>query len=183
MAIKRICKYGDKILNKKTKKVNYSEIKASLQSILTDMFDTMTAVRGLGLAANQIGLDLNMAIIRMEDKNKGEINVVIINPVIVSSEGESYQEEGCLSFPGLFAKVKRYSKVVVRALNEKGLPIEIKGEGLLAKALQHEIDHLNGITFIDRLPLMSKLKLKPVLLKLKKQWKKIDESKIVPKAM
>lgn len=183
MAIRRICKYGEKILNKKTKKVNYSEIKNSLQSILTDMFDTMTAVRGLGLAANQIGLDMSMAIIKMEDKNKGEINVIMINPVIVYHEGESYQEEGCLSFPGLFAKVKRYNKVTVRAINEKGLPIEIKGEGLLARALQHEIDHLNGITFIDRLALISKLKLKPVLLKLKKQWKKIDESKIIPKAM
>ncbi|HPO96164.1 MAG TPA: peptide deformylase, partial [Elusimicrobiales bacterium] len=103
--------------------------------------------------------------------------------VIISSEGEVFEDEGCLSFPGLFAKIKRYKKVTVRALNEKGLPIEINADGLLAKALQHEIDHLNGITFIDHLPFTSKLKLKPTLLKLKRQWKKIDESKLKPDVM
>jgi peptide deformylase len=88
------------------------------------------------------------------------------------------EDEGCLSFPGLFAKIKRFSKVKVRALNEKGMPVEITAEGLLAKALQHEIDHLDGVVFIDRLPVLTRLKLKPVLMRLKRQWKKTDESRM-----
>ncbi|GAB4031048.1 MAG: peptide deformylase [Elusimicrobiota bacterium] len=182
MAIRRICKYGEKILQKKTQKVDYAKIKDSLASLLEDMFETMAAVKGAGLAANQIGLDMSLAVIRIEDEKK-DIKIVMINPVIVEQEGEMSEDEGCLSFPGLFAKIKRYARVKVRALNEKGLPVEIRGEGLLAKALQHEIDHLNGITFLDHLPLMTRLKLKPVLLKLKRQWKKIDESKTIPRAM
>ncbi len=182
MAVRRICKYGEKILSKKTAKADYKAIKDKLPSILEDMFDTMRAVKGLGLAANQIGLDLNLAVLEVPDEKK-TVTLVIMNPVIVEKSGELYEDEGCLSFPGLFAKIKRYSSVTVRALNEKGLPIEIKGEGLLAKALQHEIDHLNGITFLDRLPLMTRLKLKPTLIKLKSRWKKIDETKSVPKMM
>ncbi|HOJ87059.1 MAG: peptide deformylase [Elusimicrobiales bacterium] len=184
MAVKRIIKYGEKILRKKTKKIVFSEIKSALPSILKDMYDTMLAANGVGLAANQIGLDMQLSIINFKDKEKNKnIELVIINPVIISSEGEVFEDEGCLSFPGLFAKIKRYKKVTVRALNEKGLPIEINADGLLAKALQHEIDHLNGITFIDHLPFTSKLKLKPTLLKLKRQWKKIDESKLKPDVM
>jgi len=183
MAIRRICKYGEKILSKKTNKVDFKEIKDKLPEILRDMEDTLSAVKGLGLAANQIGLDMQLSIIRITDKDGKAMKFTIINPVIVEKKGEIYEDEGCLSFPGLFAKVKRYSEVKVRALNEKGLPIEINSSGLLARALQHEIDHLNGITFIDRLPLLARLKLKPVLLKLKRQWKKIDESKVIPKVI
>lgn len=182
MAIRRICKYGEKILSKKTSKLDYKSVKDSLPSVLKDMIDTMRAVKGIGLAANQIGLDMNLAVIEIPDEKK-ETLIVLINPEISEKSGEIYEEEGCLSFPGLFAKIKRYSKVKVKALNEKGLPIEVNGEGLLAKALQHEIDHLNGITFIDKLPLMTRLKLKPALLKLKMRWKKIDESKSIPKMM
>jgi peptide deformylase len=180
MAIKRIVKYNEKILYKPTKKVDYKEIKNKLPEILTDMYDTLSAVKGLGLAANQIGLDMQLSIIKIEEEDR-EINIVIMNPVIVESSGSIYEDEGCLSFPGLFAKVKRFQKVKVHAINEKGLPIEIRGEGLLSKALQHEIDHLNGITFVDRLPLITRLKLKPTLLKMKRSWKKMDESKL-PKA-
>lgn len=180
MAVRRICKYGEKILTKKTSKVDFDKISDKLPEILQDMEDTMYSVRGIGLAANQIGLDLQISIIDLTLENKKHIKLVMINPSILEQSGEIFEEEGCLSFPGLIAKVKRYSKVKVKALNEKGLPIEIEGTGLLARALQHEIDHLNGITFIDRLPLLTKMKLKPTLLKLKRQWKKIDESKLYP---
>lgn len=184
MAVKRIVKYGEKILTQRTKKVDYEKLKEKLPEILEDMYDTMEAVGGIGLAANQIGLDLQLAVIKYEDKDSfKKYDIVIINPEIVDSDGSTYEEEGCLSFPGFFVKVKRFARVKVRALNQKGLPVEIKAEGLLAKALQHEIDHLNGITFIDRLPLAQKLKLKPTLLKLKRQWKKIDESKLKPDIM
>lgn len=180
MAIRRICKYGEKILDKKTRKVVFEELKKDLPALLADMFETMEAVGGAGLAANQIGLDLRLAVIRIHRENDEPLSIVIINPELVEKSGSMYEDEGCLSFPGLFAKIRRAAKVKVRALNEKGLPIEINAEGLFAKALQHEMDHLDGITFVSRLPLMSRLKLKPALMKLRGQWKKIDESKMKP---
>lgn len=180
MAIRRICKYGEKILEKKTKKVDFAAIKKELPALLTDMFETMEAVGGAGLAANQIGLDLRLAVIKISRENEEPLSIVIINPEMAEKSGTMYEDEGCLSFPGLFAKVRRAAKVKVRALNEKGLPIEINAEGLFAKALQHEMDHLDGITFVDRLPLLTRLKLKPSLMKLKQQWKKLDESKMRP---
>lgn len=180
MAIRRITKYGEKILEKKTKKVNFEELKKNLPAILADMFDTMDAVGGIGLAANQIGLDLRLAVIKIKREDEEPLSIVIINPEIVEKSGTLYEEEGCLSFPGLFAKIRRYAKVKMRAINEKGMPIEINAEGLFAKAVQHELDHLDGVVFISRLPLMSRLKLKPALMKLKARWKKIDESKMKP---
>ena len=180
MAIKRITKYGEKILEKKTRKVNFEELKKNLPAILADMFDTMDAVGGIGLAANQIGLDLRLAVIKIKREDEEPLSIVIINPEIVEKSGTLYEEEGCLSFPGLFAKIRRSAKVKMRAINEKGMPIEINAEGLFAKAVQHELDHLDGVVFISRLPLMSRLKLKPALMKLKARWKKIDESKMKP---
>jgi peptide deformylase len=182
MAVLRILKYGDKLLRKKTKQVSYQEIKNRLPLILKDMYDTMEFANGIGLSANQVGLDMQLAIISYKENTK-HYNFVIINPVIVSLGGEIYGDEGCLSFPGFFIKVKRYENVVVRAINENGLPVEIKATGLLARAFQHEIDHLNGVLFIDYLPLRLKLRYMPVLAKLKRQWKKIDESKMEPRVI
>lgn len=178
MAIKRICKYGESVLEKKTRKVDLKEFKKELPGVIKDMFETMDAVGGLGLAANQIGLELALAVVRIKKENEADLRIVLINPELAEKSGSMAEEEGCLSFPGLFAKVKRFSKVKVRALNEKGLPIEINAEGLFSKALQHEIDHLDGVLFIDRLPFITRMKLKPVLMKLKRQWKKLDESKL-----
>ncbi|HBA60768.1 MAG TPA: peptide deformylase [Elusimicrobia bacterium] len=178
MAIRRICKYGEKILEKKTKKVLFDEVKNDLPVLLADMYDTMDAVAGTGLAANQVGVDLRLAVIKIHREDEAPLKITIINPEIVEKSGTACEEEGCLSFPGLFAKVRRAARVKVRALNEKGLPIEINAEGLFAKALQHEIDHLDGVVFITRLPLMSRLKLKPALMQLKRRWKKLDETKM-----
>lgn len=178
MAIRRICKYGEKVLEISTKKVDFEKLKKDLPALLRDMFDTLDAVGGVGLAAPQIGLELRLAVIKIRKENEDDLRLVLINPEIAEKSGAMYEEEGCLSFPGLFAKVKRYSKVKARALNEKGLPIEINAEGLFAKAVQHELDHLDGVVFTDRLPFITRMKLKPVLMKLKRQWKKIDETKI-----
>lgn len=178
MAIRRICKYGEKVLEKKTRKVDFDGMRKELPALLSDMFETMAAVGGAGLAANQVGLELRLAVISIKREDEPSVDIVIINPEIVEKSGSLYEEEGCLSFPGLFVKIRRSAKVKVRALNEKGLPIEINAEGLFAKALQHEIDHLDGLVFISRLPLISRLKLKPSLVTLKRQWKKIDETKM-----
>jgi len=177
MAIRRICKYGEKILARKTKKVDFSAMGKELPGIIADMFETMDSAGGAGLAANQVGLDLRLAVIKVIREDEAPLQIVVINPEIVEKSGSRVEEEGCLSFPGLFARVRRAAKVKVRALNEKGLPIEINAEGFFAKALQHELDHLDGVVFTDRLPLLTRLKLKPTLLRMKGVWKKIDETK------
>jgi len=176
MAVRRVVKYGEKILKKKTRPVNFSKERKLLGAIITDMFDTMIFAGGMGLSANQINLNMRLTVIRNKIADNEFKDYVLINPEIVAKSGTQKGQEGCLSFPGLFAEVKRFSRVKVKALNDKGLPVEICADGLLARALEHEIDHLNGITFIERLPLITRVKLKPVLRKLKKEWARMDES-------
>jgi len=179
MAIRRICKYGEKVLEKKCRAVTAKEIKNDLPDILKDMFETLDAVGGVGLSANQVGLDMRFFVIKIsKDEKEKDLRIVLINPELVETHGSMKEEEGCLSFPGLFARVKRFSRVKMRAFSEKGLPIELNAEGLFAKALQHELDHLDGIVFTDRLPFLTRLKLRPVLTRMKRQWKKIDERKM-----
>jgi len=122
----------------------------------------MYADSGVGLAAPQVGVSKRIIIVDGEEDGL----IVLINPIIVKSEGEVVGEEGCLSIPGIYSQVKRSSKVTVKALNENGDSIEITKEGLTARALQHETDHLNGILFIDRI---GRLKRTILLKKLKKE--------------
>ena len=111
------------------------------------MAETMYTDSGVGLAAPQVGVSKRIILVDGEEDGL----IVLINPVIIKSEGELIDEEGCLSVPGIYSQVKRSLKVTVKALNENGDPIEITKEGLTARALQHEIDHLDGILFIDRI--------------------------------
>ncbi|MGH7792564.1 MAG: peptide deformylase, partial [Thermodesulfobacteriota bacterium] len=107
---------------------------------------------GIGLAAPQVGLNLRVCVVDISPRDeKSEGLIELINPVIILAEGVQVEEEGCLSIPGFVSEVKRKAKVKVSALNRGGQPFEIEGTGLLARALQHEIDHLDGILFIDRL--------------------------------
>ncbi len=116
------------------------------------MFDTMYHAEGVGLAANQIGVSLSVMVIDTTPKEDApDLKLVLINPEVVESEGKVKYKEGCLSFPGLSVEVERASKVRVRALNERGEPFEITLEDFPAIVFQHELDHLRGITFIDRL--------------------------------
>ena len=177
MAIRRICKYGEKILHKRCREVDLKNIRYDLPGILRDMFETMDVSGGVGLSANQVGLDLRLFVIKLT-KGEETLRVVLINPELAGKSGSMTDEEGCLSFPGLFVKVKRFSRIKMRALNEKGQPIELNAEGLFSKALQHELDHLDGIVFTDRLPLLSRLKLRPVLMKMRRRWKNMDERKM-----
>jgi len=112
----------------------------------------MYADSGIGLAAPQVGISKRITVIDGEEDGL----IVLINPMIVKSEGELVEEEGCLSVPGIYSQVKRSSKVTVKALNQNGDPIEMTKEGLAARALQHEIDHLDGILFIDRIGRMER---------------------------
>jgi len=143
MAIRAIRKDSDEILRKTAKKVE--KIDERIITLLEDMADTMREAGGVGLAAPQVGVLRRVVVIDV-----GEGLIELINPVIVYESGEQMREEGCLSIPGITGIVKRPKKVIVRAQNRNGETFEIAGEDLLAVALCHEIDHLNGILFTDK---------------------------------
>ena len=146
MAIRIIREEDDEILRKKSREVENVDDK--IRQILDDMVETMHKYDGLGLAAPQIGILKRLVVIDLYDE-KGPIKLV--NPVIVKQKGEQEVEEGCLSFPNQFAKIKRPSEITIEALDENGKKIKIKGTGLLAQAISHELDHLDGILFVDKI--------------------------------
>lgn len=143
MAIRNIRKDGDEILRKKSKEVD--EINEKINILLKDMADTLYKADGVGLAATQVGVLKRVVVIDV-----GDGLLELINPVFKSQTGQQCMAEGCLSVPGVYGEVNRPSHVIVEALNAKGNKIEIEGEGLLAVALCHEIDHLDGILFKDK---------------------------------
>lgn len=122
-----------------------------LQELVRDMVETMNAAHGVGLAANQVGLPHDLAIIDVDAGTSESSLIVLTNPEIVETSGTVKEEEGCLSIPGLTAEVERPARVVARYQDEHGVERTIEGEGLLAKALVHEIDHLNGILYVQRI--------------------------------
>jgi peptide deformylase len=144
MAVRKIFTLGDEVLRKKARRVE--TIDKRILSLLDDMAETMYAADGAGLAAPQVGILRRIVVIDV-----GEGLVQLINPEIVRTEGEQINSEGCLSVPGRRGTVKRPAKVVVQANDRKGHPIEIEGEGFMAMALSHEIDHLDGILYIDKM--------------------------------
>ncbi|MEA2087428.1 MAG: peptide deformylase [Candidatus Caldatribacteriota bacterium] len=160
MAILEIKEYGDPVLREKALPVE--EVTPEILNLIKDMAETMYADSGVGLAAPQVGVSKRIILVDGEEDGL----IVLINPIITQSEGEVVEEEGCLSIPGVYSKVRRSSKVTIKALNENGDPIEITKEGLTARAFQHEIDHLDGILFIDRIGRMER---QILLNKLKKK--------------
>ena len=164
--------YPDEVLKQKAERVE--EFNSELKELVEDMFETMYKRGGVGLAANQVGVLKRVFILDLNSgkERQGEEKLVFVNPEIVHSEGEVVHEEGCLSLPGLWKKVKRAKRVVVRAQDLEGKEFEIEAEGLLSRAIQHEIDHLDGICFVDRLsPLQRRLALEKYK-KLKKRYEK-----------
>lgn len=144
MALRNIRTYGDEVLRKKSRKVE--EINDRIHTLIKDMFDTMYSADGVGLAAPQVGILKRVIVIDV-----GDGPVALINPEIISGEGEQIDEEGCLSIPGKGGSVLRPYKVKVKALNEKGEEVMVEGEELFARALCHEIDHLEGVLFVDKI--------------------------------
>jgi peptide deformylase len=153
MAVMPVIKMDNPLLHRKAKKV--SKIDGSIQKLIDDMVETMHDVGGVGLAAPQVGVPLQVVVIQMPDE---EDVITLINPEIVKTSEESeIMTEGCLSLPGYRGDVKRFTSVTVRARDRQGKLIRIKGEELLAQVLQHEVDHINGIVYIDHLESMDKL--------------------------
>jgi peptide deformylase len=143
MAIRNIRRDGDEVLRKKSKEVEV--INEKIIMLLKDMADTLYKAEGVGLAAPQIGILKRLVVI-----DAGDGLIELINPVIIKQTGEQQDVEGCLSIPDVFGEVKRPAEVVVKALNAKGESVTIEGKGLLARALCHETDHLDGILFKDK---------------------------------
>ncbi len=149
MAIRNIREYGDEILTKKAKEVEVIDEK--IQTLIDDMLETMHKYNGVGLAAPQVGILKQIITIDITVEGGEEEIYVLINPKIEKTKGEQIVEEGCLSFPNQFAKIKRPKEIVVTALDRNGRKVKIIGKDLLAQALAHEIDHLNGELFIDKI--------------------------------
>lgn len=164
--IHEVVKYPDPVLAKRGEDVTVFD--TDLKKLVDEMFDSMYAAQGIGLAAPQINISKRITVIDVSFQKNPEEKIVLINPEILDREGKQVEEEGCLSLPDIREKVSRASWVKVKAQDVTGKWIEVEGEELLARALQHEIDHLNGILFIDHL---SRLKRDLVLRKIKKMQK------------
>ncbi len=152
MAVLPLRTLPDPVLKKKAKRV--STIDGSIRKLIRDMIETMHAVPGrAGLAAPQVGVSLRVIVIGLP----GEEDLVIVNPEIVRRRGERLIDEGCLSVPGYFGQLKRAESVTVKGRDRNGKEIRVRADGLLAQALEHEIDHLNGILYVDHLESMEML--------------------------
>ncbi|MBQ9658447.1 MAG: peptide deformylase [Clostridia bacterium] len=147
MAIRKIREEGDEILSKKSREVE--KVDERIQELIDDMLETMYKANGVGLAAVQVGVLKQVIVIDIEEEEHDP--VILINPKIIKEKGKQEVEEGCLSFPNKFAKVIRPAEITVEALDRNGEPFKIKAKELMAQAISHEIDHLNGIVFVDKI--------------------------------
>jgi peptide deformylase len=165
-----IVKYGDPVLETVTKPVQ--KFDDELQALVADMFESMYAAQGVGLAAPQIGISLRLAVIDVTNGKNPEAKLVLANPEITHTEGDQNEEEGCLSIPGFRGTVTRPLYVTVHAQGADGKDFEMRGEGLLARAFCHEIDHLNGVLFIRHLSFLKRDMIRRKIRKMQKagEW-------------
>jgi peptide deformylase len=169
--VKKILKYGEPVLERKAEQVTEFGT-GDLNELIADMWETMYAAKGVGLAAPQIGVSKRISVIDVSAGEDEAKKLVIINPEITFEEGKQTGEEGCLSIPGFREPVTRANKVTVRAQDACGQAIELTGEELLARAFQHEIDHLNGVLFIHHLSALKRDIIRRKIKKLQKagEW-------------
>jgi peptide deformylase len=166
LKIHEVVKFPDPVLAKPAAPITVFD--DGLRKLVAEMFESMYAAQGIGLAAPQIALSQRLTVIDISFQKDPKDKIVLINPEIVETRGKQTEEEGCLSLPDIREKVHRAAWVKVKAQNERGEWFEVEGEELLARAMLHEIDHLNGILFIDRI---SRLKREFVLRKIRKMQK------------
>ena len=170
MALREILTEPNEILRKKS--ISVKKVDKNIQALMDDMLDTMYAAPGIGLAAIQVGVPKRVIVLDIARKDEPKNPMYFINPEIITKSKDSLAyEEGCLSVPGQFAEITRSSNCSIKYLDYYGQPQELKTEGLLATCIQHEIDHLEGILFIDYL---SKLKKTMIVKKLSKEKKQLD---------
>ncbi len=164
MPVRPLRIYGDPVLRAKARAV--AAVTDGFRPFVLDLFDTMMAEDGVGLAAPQVGVSEQVLVLAVPVKKHQRVDLTLVNPEIVLAEGWEVGEEGCLSVPGVYDEVKRAYAIELKALDETGKPIELKAEGYLARAIQHEIDHLKGVLFVDRLGILQKQLHKKELLAL-----------------
>ncbi|HYQ88199.1 MAG TPA: peptide deformylase [Candidatus Binatia bacterium] len=140
--------YGDPVLRKRAEPV--ASVGSEVRDLISDLFDTMYRERGIGLAAPQVGISQRIFVVDVEGDEGERVKLALVNPRLARSSGSVVGEEGCLSIPGIHADVRRYAEVTFEALDEHGALLTVDAGGLLARALQHELDHLDGVLFIDR---------------------------------
>jgi len=149
MAVRAIHLYGSPVLRQRAEEI--AAVDADVRELVNDLFDTMAMANGVGLAANQIGVALRVAVINAEGQT-----FAMINPRVLDPAGTDTKEEGCLSIPDAYADVTRPDQIVLEALDEDGAPFRLEASGLVARAVQHELDHLDGVLFIDHLKPMKR---------------------------
>lgn len=154
MAVRPICAYPEAVLRQKAKPVE--TIDDELQRVIDDMIETMYAAPGIGLAAPQVGLSLQLFVVDITSGQDGNALQTYINPEIISTEGRVREEEGCLSVVGVTGVTPRAERVLLRGLNREGDSVEMEADGLLARAFQHEFDHLHGMLFFDRMGIVGR---------------------------
>jgi peptide deformylase len=155
MAVLKVRRYGDPVLRAKARPI--TEITPAIRAMVDDMIETMYEEVGIGLAASQVGILLRLMVV--VDESGGPARA-LVNPVITASGGQVTAEEGCLSIPGIFAPVTRAAWVTLTAQDLEGQPVSLQARGLQARVFQHEMDHLDGILFIDRLPPLARDRIK-----------------------
>lgn len=161
--ILEIKKFNDKALREKAKPVE--KIDEKIKNLISDMIETMIKSNGIGLAAPQVGVSKRVVVLQTDLDNEQILS--LINPKIINKKGGLIQEEGCLSFPEIYINIKRSEEIEVEAMNMKGKKVRFKAQGLLARIIQHEVDHIDGIPFFNRLGLFDKIKFKLKHLSLK----------------
>jgi len=174
MAVDKIRLYGDPVLRKVSEPV--AEIDDEIRDLFQRLVDTVEEAGGLGLAAPQIGVSKRVIVVVDIDETGRRSHFLLVNPEIVSACGEQASEEGCLSIPEIYAKVKRAQSVVVKGIDREGREMEIEASGLGARAFAHEIDHLDGVLFVDRIGRVKRSLIRKRLNEIKKQSKEIIRS-------
>jgi peptide deformylase len=164
MSSLEIRKYPDPVLRRSSAAVEVEELNDSLRNLIDNMLEAMYIFKGVGLAAPQVGVLTQVVTI---DIGQGPIS--LINPQVIETEGGDIAEEGCLSIPDVYLEIKRGKKIAVTGIDLKGKEITLEAEGLLARVIQHEIDHLKGVLILDRIPSLER---EMIISKLKKSWKK-----------
>ena len=174
MVLQKILHYPDPLLKKKSLPV--TEFNDELKQLADDMVETMYDAPGVGLAAPQIGVLKRLIVLDCSASDKANDLIVAVNPEIIAATGESLEEEGCLSVPGYWANVKRHSRAIMRYRDTEGNPHEREAEGLLAIGMQHEVDHLEGVLFVDRLSPLKRSMFKKKYMKMLKSREKANDA-------
>jgi len=158
MAVRPVRVYGDPVLRVRAREI--TDFDDSLRQLVADMKETMVAYNGVGLAANQVGVPQRVLVVDVPVDETTRVGHVLVNPQLSERKGSQEGEEGCLSIPGVYEDVKRAQSVRVRGLDADGRPLDLVVEGYLARAVQHEVDHLDGVLFVDRISALKRALLK-----------------------